>query len=189
MVSSVSAAGGSVSQPGANLLVGQNQRHSVVDALDRGIGRGGQYHITVDTVHVVVDARQIDGLPRHLEEVFVFACIPLIIAAGRDHAPLGGHAAAEHRLVADCLGAGVDHQSAAPTGNPPTLILGHDLVAAGDQHRRDLGGRDVARHREIQFAREPPAAAALGIAENLLHLAAFRGRKLITATHTVHPLI
>ena len=104
----------------------------------------------------------------------MFACIPLIIAAGRDHAPLGGHAAAEHRFLADRLGASVDHQPAAPARDAPALELGHDPVAAGDQHRRGLGGRDIARHREVQLM-ELPAAAALGVAHDLLHLAAFFG--------------
>lgn len=33
-----------VGQPGADLVAAQDQRHPVVDAVHRGIGRGGQNH-------------------------------------------------------------------------------------------------------------------------------------------------
>ena len=100
-----------VGQPGADLVAAQDQRHPVVDAVHRGIGRGGQNHKPIGPIHIVIQARQVERLARQGELVLVAGGIPLVKRGGRDDAPLRRHAAAEHWLFADRLGAGVDHQA------------------------------------------------------------------------------
>lgn len=67
-----------VGQPGADLVAAQDQRHPVVDAVHRGIGRGGQNHkpigpirhhqvggegvqLAADALHAGVKAFEVDG--------------------------------------------------------------------------------------------------------------------------------
>ena len=164
----------------------EDQRHTVVDVLNRGIGLCSEDHKAVYSFHIVIDACQVQRFTRNLKEILVLSGIPFIVPRGGYYAPLGGHAPAEHGLFTDRFSPCIDHQPAAPAGDAPPLELGHDLGAAGDQNGGSGRRRYIARHGKVQFV--VLMAAALSIPHDLLKLLVFAGRKLVSATHPNRPL-
>ena len=130
-------------------------------------------------IHIVIQARQVERLARQGELVLVAGGIPLVKRGGRDDAPLRRHAAAEHWLFADRLGAGVDHQAALPAGDAPGLQVGHYLAAVGDQHRRGGGRHHVAKAEILR----PISAAAADILQNTPQVGILRFCELVTPAH------
>ena len=131
------------------------------------------------SIHIVIQARQVERLARQGELVLVAGGIPLVKRGGRDDAPLRRHAAAEHWLFADRLGAGVDHQAALPAGDAPGLQVGHYLAAVGDQHRRGGGRHHVAKAEILR----PISAAAADILQNTPQVGILRFCELVTPAH------
>ena len=116
-----------VHQPRAHLLVGEQQRHTVVDGCYRIIGRGGQNDKAVHTTYIIINACQVNRLSRHLKKIFVLGAVPLIKAGGGNHAALEGNTAAKHRFFRHRFGAAInDIVSAHPECSETTITYDYE---------------------------------------------------------------
>ena len=107
--------------------MGKQQRHTVVDGRYRIVGLGGQNDKAVHTTYIIINARQVNRLSRHLKKIFVLGGVPFIKAGGRDHAALEGNTAAKHRLFRHRFGAAInDIVSAHPECSETTITYDYE---------------------------------------------------------------
>lgn len=131
-----------IGQPGANLSLFQNQRHTIMNRPHRLVWRGGQYG---KTPLFVIDSRQVNRLLAfQSEKITMFLTVPLIKSSGRDHATTLQNIILEQWTFANRFRSCVNGPFSFRKGNPPILKSHSNLAPLWHQHRSHTARRHIA---------------------------------------------